>query len=230
MTMTPQISPGLQLRIDKKITQLHGIAAQLPGVIIVHSIPGFCVEYMSQPGLDSLGTTVSKLKAMGMDYYAYYFNEEDAADYIPKVAAMIGRNNFDEQVSFFQQVRRFPGDAWSWYFSTTRLFLQDEAGQPLLTITTALPIDPLQHVTPKVSRLLDETNFVRTHQQLFESLTDREREVLRLLAMSYSAAEIAGQLVISVHTVETHRKNLRKKLQATTAYEINRFASAFNLI
>ncbi|WP_118972677.1 response regulator transcription factor [Taibaiella koreensis] len=228
--MTPQISPNLQLRIDEKIAELHRIAAHMPGVIIVHSIPGFRVEYMSEPGLANLDTTIEKLRAMGMDYYAYYFNDEDAADYIPKVAAMIGRNSFDEQVSFFQQVRRFPGDTWSWYFSTTRLFLQDEAGQPLLTITTALPIDPLQHVTAKVSRLLDETNFVRSHQQRFESLTEREREVLRLLAMSFSAAEIADRLVISVHTVETHRKNLRKKLQATTAYEINRFASAFNLI
>ncbi len=185
---------------------------------------------MSERGLKNLNTTCEALQAMGMEYYSRYFNEEDAADYIPKVVSMIEKNNPDELVSFFQQVRRFPGDPWSWYFSTTKIFLQHDDGTPLLTITTAMPVDPLQHVTPKVSRLLDENNFSRAHQQLFESLTDREREILKLLALSHPAAEIASMLVISVHTVETHRKNLRKKLGITTTYELSRFASAFNLI
>lgn len=228
--MTQQISPALQQRIDREIAALHRVAAHLPGVLIVHSARGLGVEYMSETGLSYLNTTVAQIRAMGMDYYSYYFNGDDAGDYISKIETMISRNSFDEQVSFFQQVRRFPGDEWRWFFSTTRLFLQDEVGEPLLAITTSLPVDPRQHVTPRINRLLEETSFVRTHQQLFETLTEREREVLRLLAMSCSAAEIAAQLVISVHTVETHRKNLRKKLRIGTAYELNRFASAFNLI
>lgn len=209
---------------------MHRVAAHLPGVLIVHSVLDLRVEYMSESGLSYLNTTVAQIRAMGRDYYSHYFNNDDAGDYISQVMAMIERNNFEEQVSFFQQVRRFPGDEWRWFFSTTRLLLQDDDGQPLLAITTSLPVDPRQHVTPRINRLLEETTFVKTHQQLFETLTEREREVLRLLAMSCSAAEIAGQLVISVHTVETHRKNLRKKLRIGTAYELNRFASAFNLI
>lgn len=228
--MVSSISAAIQDKIDRKIAELHRMAHEIPGVVIVHSLPGFRVEYMSEPGLKHLGTTSEALQAMGMEYYSRYFNEEDAADYIPRITAMIEKNDPGELVSFFQQVRRFPGDAWSWYFSATRIFLQHEDGKPLLTITTAMPVDPLQHVTPKVSRLLDENNFSRAHQQLFESLTEREREILKLLALSHPAAEIAAMLVISIHTVETHRKNLRKKLGVTTAYELNRFASAFNLI
>ncbi|MEW5984677.1 MAG: response regulator transcription factor [Acidobacteriota bacterium] len=48
--------------------------------------------------------------------------------------------------------------------------------------------------------------------QSVESLTDREREVLALLARGLSSKEIAADLNISTRTVETHRANLMRKL------------------
>ena len=58
-------------------------------------------------------------------------------------------------------------------------------------------------------------------------LTKREREVLKLIAEGYKNAEIAQHLSISVHTVETHRDNLMKKLElhnvaALTAFALDR--------
>ena len=43
-------------------------------------------------------------------------------------------------------------------------------------------------------------------------LTQREKEILRLVAMGYSNKEIADSLFISIHTVITHRKNITGKL------------------
>jgi DNA-binding NarL/FixJ family response regulator len=47
---------------------------------------------------------------------------------------------------------------------------------------------------------------------LWETLTRREREILKLIAEGYKSKEIADYLCISVHTVETHRSTLMKKL------------------
>ncbi len=47
---------------------------------------------------------------------------------------------------------------------------------------------------------------------LWETLTRREREILKLIAEGYKSREIADYLCISVHTVETHRSTLMKKL------------------
>jgi len=44
------------------------------------------------------------------------------------------------------------------------------------------------------------------------TLTDREREILRLIALEHTSNEIAERLYISPYTVETHRKNLIQKL------------------
>lgn len=47
---------------------------------------------------------------------------------------------------------------------------------------------------------------------LWETLTRREREILKLIGEGYKSKEIADYLCISVHTVETHRSTLMKKL------------------
>lgn len=54
----------------------------------------------------------------------------------------------------------------------------------------------------------------------FNLLSDREKEVLALIAKGYSNREIAEQLIISVKTVETHRSNLMEKLQMKTRPEL----------
>jgi DNA-binding NarL/FixJ family response regulator len=57
-----------------------------------------------------------------------------------------------------------------------------------------------------------------------ERLTDREREVLQLIAEAYSTREIAEQLHISVKTVETHRAHLMEKLGLHSTAELTRYA------
>lgn len=56
-------------------------------------------------------------------------------------------------------------------------------------------------------------------------LTDREREVMRLIARGYSYREVAEELFISVKTVETHMGSVLRKLQLSSRHELARWAS-----
>ncbi|WP_309144703.1 response regulator transcription factor [Bacillus sp. EB600] len=58
----------------------------------------------------------------------------------------------------------------------------------------------------------------------YHLLSDREKEVLTLIAKGYSNKEIAEKLVISVKTVETHKGNLMEKLQMKTRPELVEYA------
>jgi len=58
----------------------------------------------------------------------------------------------------------------------------------------------------------------------FELLTDREREVLQLIAEGNSTRGIAGRLFISTKTVETHRSNLMEKLDLHGTADLTRYA------
>jgi len=61
-------------------------------------------------------------------------------------------------------------------------------------------------------------------------LTEREREVLRLIAKEYTNKLIAETLFISERTVETHRKNIFRKTQTSSLVGLIKFAYANNLI
>jgi DNA-binding NarL/FixJ family response regulator len=61
-------------------------------------------------------------------------------------------------------------------------------------------------------------------------LTNREREVLRLLARGYAYKEIASELFIAVKTVETHVSSVLRKLQMSNRYELSRWAADRRLI
>lgn len=61
-------------------------------------------------------------------------------------------------------------------------------------------------------------------------LTDREREILKLIAKEYSNKQIAEELFISERTVETHRKNIFRKTATNSLVGLIKFAYANNLI
>ncbi|PKW30152.1 response regulator [Flavobacterium lindanitolerans] len=62
------------------------------------------------------------------------------------------------------------------------------------------------------------------------SITERELEVLKLITMEYSGTQISEELNISTNTVETHRKNLIKKLNVKTTIGLVKYALKHNLI
>ncbi len=63
-----------------------------------------------------------------------------------------------------------------------------------------------------------------------DMLSPREREVLKLLARGYAYKEIAGQLFISIKTVETHVSSVLRKTQKSNRYELSRWASDRRLV
>ena len=89
--------------------------------------------------------------------------------------------------------------------------LKDSAVQDL-----AGAIDAVMHgstfFSPAIQQQMAEMVRDGGHKQGLQGLTDREREVLTLIARGLSTKEIASELEIGARTVETHRANLMRKL------------------
>ncbi len=63
-----------------------------------------------------------------------------------------------------------------------------------------------------------------------DDLSERERDVLRLIALGHTNAEIAEQLFISIRTVESHRAHIQQKLQLSKRAELVRYALEQGLV
>jgi two-component system, NarL family, response regulator NreC len=63
-----------------------------------------------------------------------------------------------------------------------------------------------------------------------DDLTEREAQVLRLLALGHTNAEIGGQLYLSVRTVETHRSRIQQKLNRFSRAQLVRYALDHGLL
>jgi two-component system, NarL family, response regulator NreC len=87
---------------------------------------------------------------------------------------------------------------------------------------------------PSVARLLVKDYVQRVERGgsagVFDILTDREREVLTLIAQGLSNQEIAEKLVISIKTVNRHRENIMAKLNLHSRVELVRYAIEKGLI
>jgi DNA-binding NarL/FixJ family response regulator len=63
-----------------------------------------------------------------------------------------------------------------------------------------------------------------------DRLTEREREVMRLIARGYAYKEVAKELFISIKTVETHVSSVLRKLQLSSRHELTRWATDRRLV
>ena len=80
------------------------------------------------------------------------------------------------------------------------------------------------------ARKLAATGPGASERQLFAKLTDREREVLRGVAMGFSAPEIGEQLQISPKTVDTYRQRIQEKANLSHRSEYVQFALKLGLL
>ncbi len=218
------------MNIKEKIEQFAPCAEMMPGVVVIHELEDFQTVFMTSNGLEQLGINLKELQALKSKYHERFFNNEDMEDFMKKLQKLLQENDPRQTFTFFQQVKFKDRGEWVWHIASVRIFAQDQNGDPSHTVTVAFPVDRMKHIPHKAERLLAENLFFKKNLNRFLSLGKREKEVLKLVALGKSSAEIAHELCIAVDTVNTHRKKIKNKLGISTSYEFTEYAHAYDLI
>jgi two-component system response regulator NreC len=87
-----------------------------------------------------------------------------------------------------------------------------------------------RYVHPSLGARLVQADADARRRAEEDPLSEREREVLRLLALGHTNQEIAGMLFISVRTAETHRAHIMQKLRLSSRAELVRHALSEGLL
>ncbi|MBU2948940.1 response regulator [Zobellia uliginosa] len=100
--------------------------------------------------------------------------------------------------------------------------------EELLTAMRTI-VNGKKYFSQEIKRAYTDAMFENKKQEEIH-LTDREKEVLKLIADEYTTQEIADELFLSKHTIESYRKNLISKLQVKNLAGLTKHAIKIGLL
>jgi len=216
--------------LEKKIFRIEDIGDYIPGSVMVQDLSVMTNTYMNQYGCDYLRRSKEELQAMGGDYFTNFFPAEELKILKPELEQFVHLGDKNKIMSFFQRVKPDKKNDYNWYFTTSRLYPTHEPNGSLKVVHVAIQANTLSYAGKKLNALVDEDIFVRKNYHRFNLLSNREKEVIRLVVEGKSSIEIADNLFLSIHTVNNHRKNIIHKLELRSLSELIKFAVSFGII
>ena len=145
-----------------------------------------------------------------------------------EIAGFLNDKEQSAVYSFFYRSLSLDSSEAEWFLSSARLNKCDK-GLPKEVIIFSYDLQLFGDIKKRLYRVLENDEFFKVHFNKVASLTKREKEIIQLLATGMSNPEIATVLYISIHTVNTHRKNINDKLVIKSIAGLLKFAEVFEL-
>jgi DNA-binding CsgD family transcriptional regulator len=115
-----------------------------------------------------------------------------------------------------------------WYFSSAKLKINEKEAFHNIVIFT-YDLELLGDCKEHLYSVLKDLDFLKKNYFKASLLTKREVEIIVLLADGKTSTDIGNVLFISNHTVNTHRKNINKKLKIKNVSELIKYTTIFDL-
>lgn len=163
---------------------------------------------------------------MGMEYLDNYLHPTTLANVSEFLPPAYSEMKSYETLPFIQYVKLYKDKD----FSPLITFSKPSQYIPGSVVCMSLRPKDFGKMAPKMDQIIEMDRFKLKHFKLFQKLTLREVEVLTLLANGHNNPQIAHELSLSRQTIETHRKNLKRKLDLKSFRDLMKYAFAFNLV
>jgi DNA-binding CsgD family transcriptional regulator len=194
----------------------------IPGWLHLNNTNDFGLEYMSPKMEKDFNTTIEKVKKEGIHFLNECLHPETSERIVPQLIQLVKSGNKSRILSFYQFIK-LPEKDFAWYLTSSKLFNGE------YVISTTIPLSDLQDFNDKVIDVLTENLFLKSNLEKFNTLTKREKEVIKNLTKGISNSQIAELLNVSEYTIKTHRQNIYRKLAISNICELLKFANTYNL-
>jgi DNA-binding CsgD family transcriptional regulator len=193
--------------------------------ILYHSDDDFNLQYLNPTGCQWFQLDRDRVLGDEGDFFKRYFHPDTLSLEIPNIKWFYKHHSPDTVYSSYQKV--FNPEEKT--FVICLVFVKKhKVSCGYLSLN--LPIVDFHKLNNKIKRIIEEELFRYNHLKEFSQLTEREAEILKLVALGKSNPEISKELFISRCTVEQHRKNINRKLHIKGLKDIMDFAYAYDLV
>ena len=177
--------------------------------------------FVNDRGRAYYGFESCELLDVGFELYNQFLDPDHFDDVHTTISFFA--NNPSDVHRMTYRVKRAEGD-WRWTYSLGKAINYSANGHPKYVLSIVYDVEEL------VNQVFRSKVLSREEQRslkAFQSLTKREKEILRLIAAEYTSHEIGEKLFIEASTVDTHRKNIIKKLGVKSSIGIVKFSILF---
>lgn len=236
--------PSLETHI-KKIIELDQFLPYSSTFFCITNTQDLTFEYVSKNFASCLGLDDNDLKIKGMRYFWSRIHPDDVEIWL---SAMHHLMEFTLSEIPIKQ-RKKANYTWNYRFknekgtyvnivqNTTPLDFDNEM-KPIIGLAHYTVLDPkINMQITATAKLLNDQNEYETvyfnnfsQKLLKEGISNRERDIIRLLVLDKTSKEISESLNISSHTVDTHRRNILKKLKLSSTGELVAMIKLNNVI
>jgi len=226
--------PSLEKHIEK-IIELDAFLPYNSTFFCITNTQTLSFEYVSKNFKACLGLDKSTLEVNGMKYFWSRIHPDDLEQWLKALNELM---NFTlAEIDLEDRVKM--NYTWNYRFknSNDKYVNIIQNTTPLEFDLDEKPIIGLAHYTVinadlnmpvcASAKLLNENNEYDTvyynnfsQKLLADGVSNRERDIIRLLALNYTSKQIAEKLNISSNTVDTHRRNILKKLHIASTGEL----------
>jgi len=134
----------------------------------------------------------------------------------------------DENFAGVIRVRRADSNTYRWFTGVSTPFRYTAEGKVWLTLCVFIDFTSAVYTQPQLSEALHET-LTQRYKNIHDSLTPREKEIIKLLVAGYTTKQIAKELYLSSYTVEGYRKSIRLKLNVNSTPQLVALAKQIGL-
>lgn len=214
---------GIQKILKTCGLSLDDITELIPGMIHLNKTKTLDLTYLDKRSRHTLEITQDEVIFNGSQIVRNIVKPES----LEHAKILFGNYEFDDPsrvISHFQAIKGWTKDgSYEWFYSVKKKFDDKRI------ITISNPISSLTEMQDQVRKILEENLYIKNNLRNLNNLTPREKEIIKLILQGHSSKQIADILFISPHTVSTHRKNIKQKLNIKSYNQLYRFATEFGL-
>ena len=213
--------------INSKINALKIAGDWIPGIKIVQNTRPYQNLYICETGQKHFALTEAFFKHLPLsEYRSRIFDPEDLH------TCLLGAKEYDETLlaskNYFIRHQQLQ-ERHEVELIIIHQLLPHIGSKSRFTFTQIIPISFQPWAVPKIKRIAQEMSFRKEYHHKFCQLTDRNREVLALMARCLKAEEIGEELFIGVNTVNSHKKRIKEVLETNANSDLIQYANAFDL-
>lgn len=194
----------------------------IPELDITDLFPGRLEVYpsVSKPFLDE-----NNSRSLLHQHFHTQLGAEEKQALVGQIIDYLNNKGQGETYSFFQRSAAHD-QTGDWQFIVSRLH-HTGAGDTELVMFT-YEIEAFGELKPRLYAALENAAFFKNNIDRYSLLTKKEKEILQLIGTGLTSRDISASLHTSVHTVNTHRNRIRKKLAIDKPSDMLKYASTFD--